>query len=150
MPSKSLDDLTPEFRPLAEAWIAECRARGVEVCIVTTLRTLEEEQEKVRLKFSSTLKSKHLPQPPSGKSDAMDLAPYVKGTHNINWDAGPGWRKDEDPGKPGTPLDRKHVFEPWATVAEAAESVGLLSGARWHKPFDPGHGQLIRSPHSGQ
>jgi hypothetical protein len=144
MPSKSLDDLTPEFKPLAEKLIDLCREAGIEVCVVTTLRSLDEEKQKVALKFSSTLKSKHLPQEPSGKSDAIDLAPYVKGTKNIDWNAGPGWKKTDDPGKPGTPLDRKHVSEPWATVAELGESLGLRCGARWRVPFDPGHFERVK------
>ena len=43
MPSRSLDDLDPRFRPVAEAIIADCATEGLPVKIVMTLRTAAEQ-----------------------------------------------------------------------------------------------------------
>ena len=143
--STSLDDLTPEMKPRAMALIARCVEHGIHGSIERTLTSPAVEAQKVAQGLSSTMNSKHLPQPPSGKSDAMDFAPFRHGTLAVDWSAGPGWKPGEDPGKPRTRVDRAHVSEPWATYGELAEALGLEWGGRWHQPFDPGHVNFIRT-----
>lgn len=75
MAEKSLDDLASYFRPLAEALINQCRASGVEVTIIDTLRTTAEQTVKIAQGVSWTNNSKHLPQPPEMLSEAIDICP---------------------------------------------------------------------------
>ncbi len=132
MPSTSLDDLDPRFRPLAEQWITGCWAAGVPVRIIDTLRTHPEQERDIASGVSWTEHSKHLPQPPDEKSLAMDLCPeeYLA---MKNWNP---------------------TGAHWWTVASIAVSLGLRSGMDWHgqglppvgqvRPsWDPGHAEFV-------
>ena len=44
MASRSLDDLDPRFRPMAEAFLANLKSAGVDVVVICTLRTMNEQQ----------------------------------------------------------------------------------------------------------
>ncbi len=130
--STSIEDLDSRFRPLAEQLIARCRAAGCVVRIITTGRTMTEQEQALAHGVSWTLKSKHLPQPPEGKSLAIDLCPeeYLA---MKNWN-------------PGGAL--------WWTIAGNAIALGLRSGMDWHgvglppvghmRPsWDPGHSEYV-------
>lgn len=41
--SRSLDDLKPEVKALAERWLAECKDQGLDVLVTSTLRTFAEQ-----------------------------------------------------------------------------------------------------------
>jgi hypothetical protein len=105
------------------------------VLIVDTLRTSEEHAENLKNGTSKATFSKHLPRylrgkpsivlSDSGKSDAMDIAPYevyaLHGPDKLKWD----------------------VSDPvWKVIGEIVESVGLTWGGRWKSPHDPGHMEL--------
>lgn len=139
MPDRSLDSLSSEFLPLAMAWIARCTERGIAVCIVQTSRTQEEHQVNLLNGTSSTAFSLHLPRKmrwrpeilpladaDREKADAMDLAPFeqfqLHGQDKLQW-------LTSDPA--------------WGILAEEAEKLGLRSGCRWKKPFDPGHAEYV-------
>lgn len=87
--SRLLDDLDPRFVPIACALIARIIEAKIPLLIVTTLRTLEEQQDAVARGVSWTMNSKHLPQPPHGKSWAIDLVPYaifdLHGPDKLEW-----------------------------------------------------------------
>ena len=134
---RSLDSLSFEFKPVAFAWIARCVERGVPVMIVQTSRTPAEHATNLANETSGTTLSLHLPRKlresqfgvlidDLDKADAMDLAPWetyqAHGPDKINWDA--------------------HSRE-FGIIAEECERLGLRSGVRWRKPFDPGHGELL-------
>lgn len=130
--SRSLDDLDSRFRPLAEQVIESCKTAMIDVTIITTLRTVEEQVQAVKHGVSWTMNSKHLPQPPEGKSLAIDLVP----THLIN-------TKNWSPTHPD-----------WWVIAKAGVALGLRSGMDWHNvglppvgvsrpSFDPGHLEYV-------
>src|ERR1043165_9615902 len=96
MSSRALDDLTPEMKPKAMELIARCAEAGIPVMIINTLRTLAEQQQNVAKGVSWTMNSKHLPQAPTFKSDAIDICPYdvynLSGPAKLQWDGGnPVW-----------------------------------------------------------
>lgn len=41
--SRSLDDLAPAFRPYADAFLAACKAAGLDILVVCTLRSMAEQ-----------------------------------------------------------------------------------------------------------
>jgi len=138
--SRRLDDLSPEFKPLAIEVLARLTERGVPVMIVDTLRTVEEHRANLAKGTSSIALSFHLPRhmrapilyppghPARDTSDAMDVCPFLHydlhGPDKLQWDA-------SDPA--------------WLVVGEVAEALGLEWGGRWRKPVDPGHVQLPRA-----
>jgi hypothetical protein len=103
---------------------------------VQTSRTPAEHQINLAAGTSGTSLSLHLPRRlrwPSSfslldpdKCDALDLAPYAQfqlsGPDKLQWNP-------RDPA--------------WGVIGEECERVGLRWGGRWHRPFDPGHGELI-------
>ena len=128
----SLNLLDSRFRPLAEDLIAQYEASTRErLRIITTGRTPEEQAQALKNKTSWTKNSKHLPQPPEGKSLAIDLCPPQYLTIK-EWN-------------PTGAL--------WWTLAEIAVSLGLRSGMDWNdkglprlgvvRPhWDPGHSEM--------
>jgi len=143
MPDRSLDSLSSAFLPLALTWIARCVERGVSVMIIQTSRTPVEHQANLVNGTSGTTLSLHLLRRlllsqfatelamDSGlsdpdKADAMDLAPWdiyqAHGPDKINWNS------------------KSREF---GIIATECEKLGLRSGVRWTKPFDPGHGELV-------
>jgi len=124
--SRSLNDLDSRFRPLAFELIARCTEARICVIIVDTLRTVEEQKDNIRRGVSWTQNSKHLPQPPEGKSLAIDIAPYhtylLNGPDKLEWD-----RND--------PV--------WKRIGEIGERLGLKWGVvRGGIQIDPGHFEM--------
>lgn len=126
---KDLDELASYMLPLAQDLISQANAAGLDVVIEDTGRTDTEQAQKIALGVSWTTRSKHLPQPPEMKSEAIDLVPraclYLK-----YW----GWN--------GT-IENSH--EDWGKLIAIGESLGLLCGVRFPHP-DPGHFQYIHNP----
>jgi len=128
--SRALDDLTREMRPLAMELIARATDQGIAVLIVDTLRTAAEQAANLAKGVSWTLDSKHLPQKPSGLSDAIDLVLYetyqLHGPDKLQWDT-------KDPA--------------WLKLGLIGEKLGLRWGGRWKTP-DSGHFELVRGEFS--
>lgn len=82
--STALDDLSPRMRPLADRFLAKLMEARIPVMIVTTLRTPEEQAEKVAKGLSWVTVSKHQ------SGDAIDVAPYaiydLHGPDKAQWD----------------------------------------------------------------
>jgi D-alanyl-D-alanine carboxypeptidase len=121
----SLDHLAPEFRPLALELIAQCIQQRIQIVIINTLRTPAEQAAELASGNSWTSNSKHLPQPPSGLSQAIDIAPLSQytehGASKIDWD-------DDD-------LN-------WDLIG----AIGIKLGLRWGKSFpkpDLGHFEYV-------
>ena len=124
--SRNLDDLDSRLKPIVFEFLARLIEQGIPVLIVDTLRTPQEQLDAVKNGFSSTLNGKHLPQPPEGKSKAIDIALYFEfqlhGPDKLQWDS-------TDP--------------VWLKTGIIGESLGLKWGGRWKRPHDPGHFELV-------
>jgi hypothetical protein len=92
------------------------------VQIIDVLRTVEEQKVNLAKGVSATMNSRHLPQPPSGLSHAIDLCPYsiyaLHGPDKLQWDS-------SDP--------------VWGIMGPIGEALGLRWGGRWKHPYDVGH-----------
>lgn len=124
-----LSKLDSRFRPIAQKLIDQLQIeKGIPLCIVSTIRTQEQQDENIRRGISWTRNSKHLPQPDEGLSWAVDLVPLSL-MQEKNW-------------APADPL--------WWEIASAAVNLGLRSGMDWDNKglppvgqtrpkWDPGH-----------
>jgi hypothetical protein len=124
--SRSLDDLSPRFRPLAMQLLARCTEARIPIVIVDTLRTPEEHKQNLFKGVSWTNHSKHL------DGDAIDICPFstydAHGGNKLLWDA-------------GDPI--------WQRLGAIGEALGLRWGGRWSKP-DLGHFEYVDAPRGGQ
>jgi len=106
--NRSLNSLSPRFRPLACELIARCVEAGIPVLIVNTLRTPAEQEQNIAKGVSWTKHSKHL------TGDAIDLAPYevyqLHGPDKVNWNG-------SDP--------------VWPRMGAIGEAIGLRWGGRF-------------------
>lgn len=103
--SFALDDLDPQFYPLACQLIARSCESGIPLKIIFTGRTQQEQidlyaQGRTRpgAIVTWTLNSKHVMKPPDYRSRAIDLCPYdeyrLHGPDKLRWDAAdPVWQK---------------------------------------------------------
>ena len=88
--SRKLEDLSAGFLPIAERFLARLMEARLPVVIVTTLRSLPEQEKAVRDGVSWTMNSRHL------TGDAIDVCPYeeyaLNGRNKLMWDAkNPAW-----------------------------------------------------------
>jgi hypothetical protein len=123
---KSLDELASYFRPIAEGILSDATDAGLDPVIEDTGRTEPEQAVKIATNVSWTTTSKHLPQPPEGKSEAIDIVPRVCISLKY-W----GWT-----GEVGT----SHPY--WGKLIEIGRKRGARCGVDFPHP-DPGHFQWI-------
>lgn len=116
---KSLDSLASYFRPQVDEFLGAAEAAGVLLTVIDTDRTESEQQQKINQGVSWTQNSKHLPQPPEGKSEAIDVCPTEYLTMK-NWN-------------PRGPL--------WNEIGLLGEKCGMFWGGKWSSHPDPGHFQ---------
>jgi hypothetical protein len=119
---KDLNELASYFLPIAQQLIDQGNAAGLDLVIITTGRTATEQLTKIATGVSWVTRSKHEPQPPEGKSEAIDLCPRVLLTEK-NW-------------APDSPL--------WQQLGTIGENLGLRWGGRWVQK-DMGHFELVHS-----
>lgn len=112
-----LDELASYFRPRAEAWLAACSAIGIPLRVIDTGRTMSEQTKKLRDSVSWTQWSKHEPQPPENKSEALDAAPEMI-LKETEWN--PEVKKSWDPKDPL-----------WQQIGVEARKLGLRWGGDW-------------------
>jgi len=129
---KSLDELSSYMRPVAEELLSRATEAGLDPVIEDTGRTPTEQEQKINLGVSWTTKSKHLPQPPEMKSEAIDIVPRACISEKY-W----GWTGEVETSHPH-----------WGRLIEIAESLGLKCGVYFPHP-DPGHFQYVRPSGSG-
>lgn len=116
---RSLDELTSYMRPKAELLLTGCAAIGVPCRVVDTGRTHLEQDQKILDGVSWTQRSKHEPQPPEGKSEAVDIVPEsILSEHKPDWNP-------------------KHPD--WQKIGAIGENLGLRWGGRWGHHPDPSH-----------
>lgn len=121
----SLDELTSYFRPLANQLISLCYSSGVPVRVVDTGRTPTEQEQKLAQGVSWTTRSKHEPQPPEMKSEAIDLVPLsILSEHKSDW----------DPSHPD-----------WSRIGVMGKGLGLRWGGDWVHHSDPSHFEYVHS-----
>lgn len=116
--SRSLDDLSPEFKPLAIELLARLCEAGIPVMVIDTLRTPNEQAMNIANGVSWTKNSKHL------TGDAIDICPYeeysLSGPDKLQWESdNPVWKK----------------------IGAIGERLGLVWGGKW-KQKDMGHFEL--------
>lgn len=119
--SRALNDLSPQFRPVAVELLARLTEANIPVMIIDTLRTPAEHAANLANGTSWTTHSKHL------DGDAIDICPYavydIYGPEKLNWD-------------PAHPV--------WTKIGTIGEAIGLRWGGRW-KQRDLGHFELVRT-----
>lgn len=95
MSSRSLNDLRPEIRPMAEAFLDACAAAGIDVLVTCTLRS-NAEQAQLYAK-GRTAPGPKVTNAPAGQSAhnyglALDVVPMVNG--KPDWQgADPIWQQ---------------------------------------------------------
>jgi hypothetical protein len=122
----TLNDAASYCVPLFLQLVENCAKAGVPVRIVDISRTPSQQQVKIATGVSWTQNSKHLPQPPEGKSEAIDIVPLViLGEHKPDWD-------------PGSLA--------WQKIGKIGQDLGLEWGGAWLEHKDPSHFQYIHKP----
>lgn len=118
----SLDALASYFRPTVDDFLGQAEAAiGEPLLVVDTDRTPTEQQVKLAQGVSWTISSKHLPQPPESKSEAIDVCP-------LSYTKMKGWNPSG---------------EKWAILGALGEKLGMFWGGRWEHHPDPGHFQYV-------
>lgn len=130
----SFNDAASYFRPLAEALLQKCAEQGVPCRIVDIIRTPEQQAQKIKDGVSWTSNSKHEPQPPEMKSEAIDIVPLsVRSEHKPNWSP-------------------KHPD--WQKIGAIGKALGLRWGGDWkhlnNGTGDPSHFEYIHKPQQTQ
>jgi hypothetical protein len=125
---KDLNELASYMLPLAQELLDQASAAGLDPVVEDTGRTQIEQENNISNGVSWTTRSKHLPQPPEMKSEAIDVVPRACMSLKY-W----GWN--------GT-IENSHPY--WGRLIAIGESVGLESGVHFPHP-DPGHFQYIHS-----
>jgi hypothetical protein len=125
--SNSLDDAASYARPLFEQLLQNCAKAGIPCRIVDIIRTPSQQEQKLKDKVSWTEHSKHLPQPPEQKSEAIDIVPLaILSEHKPDWD-------------PTNVL--------WQKIGAIGQATGLLWGGTWkhlnNGLGDPSHFEYI-------
>lgn len=121
---KSLDELASYMKPLAEELLAQAAAVGIQCAVIDTGRTPAEQEVKLAQGVSWVSRSKHEPQPPEGKSEAIDVCPVEYLSMKL-------WH-------PTGPL--------WTQLGDIGESLGLRWGGRWVSHPDLGHFEYVHPP----
>lgn len=108
-----LSALHPYFRDKVIQLIANCKAKGIELAVVETYRTVAKQNEYKQL-------GKIYTRSTGGRSKhqyglAVDVVPVI--------DSVPSW----------------HNESVWRKVGAVGEKLGLRWGGRWRHPYDPGH-----------
>lgn len=116
--------------------------------VIDTLRTAAEQEENLRRGVSATLRSKHLPQPPSMLSKAIDVAPWevwqANGADKLQWDtADPRWRLAAAIGKRLGLRCGIDWYYPNHALYFAGPQRGEWRDPRTVSPYDPGHFELV-------
>jgi D-alanyl-D-alanine carboxypeptidase len=119
----SLNELASYMMPLAQQLLVKSKAAGIALAVIDTGRTPVEQQTKLAQGVSWVPVSKHEPQLPEGKSEAIDVCP-IELLDTKLW-------------SPGSPL--------WQQVGEIGEGLGLRWGGRWEHHPDMGHFEFVHS-----
>jgi len=134
-----MNDLTQAasyFAPLVTQLLDACAKAGVPCRIVDIARTPSQQQVKLQTGVSWTNNSRHLPQPPEGKSEAVDIVPLlILSEHKADWDPkNLAWQKIGQIGK--------SLTVPFTKPDKTIQQVPALEwGGDWKEHPDPSHFQ---------
>src|ERR1700733_3012487 len=116
-----MSELASYFQPLAQALVDKCNA-DFPRSIIDTGRTPEQQKLDLLHGVSWTENSKHLPQPPEMKSEAIDICPTAYLPMKLWNPTGPLWNR----------------------IGVIVESMGMRWGGRFPGiRRDPGHAEYI-------
>src|SRR5712664_344120 len=120
---RDLSELASYMHPLAVELIRQCSMAGIPIRIVDTGRTPAEQEQKLAQGESWVPRSRHEPQPPENKSEAIDIVPEsILSEHKPDW----------DPQHPD-----------WQRIGVIGESLGLRWGGNWVHHKDPSHFEYV-------
>ena len=119
-----VSELASYVQPLYLQFKANCLAAGLDTETIDIARTPAQQQQNIINGVSWTQNSKHLPQPPEGKSEAFDEA-----------------IKEYIPMKMWNPHGPK-----WAQMGSIGKKLGLLWGGDWPHHPDPSHFEYVHPP----
>ena len=103
--------------------LSACAKAGVPCRVIDTGRTPAEQLVKLQQGVSWTPRSKHEPQPPEGKSEAIDICPLaILQEHKADWDP---------------------TLSLWSQIGKIGEGLGLKWGGSWITNPDPSHFEYI-------
>jgi peptidoglycan L-alanyl-D-glutamate endopeptidase CwlK len=130
MASRAITDLDPALQPLAQQFLDQCAAAGLEAILSQTWRSPAEQDADYA----------------EGRSEPGHIITDAKGgqsPHNCTLPGGTPAARAFDfalyaPG--GQSLDWNPTDDQWQTAIAIGESLGLVSGSTFH-------GQLIDNPH---
>lgn len=91
MSSRSLDDLRPTFRLLANAWLQACQAASLDILVYCTLRSMQEQDELYahgRTAPGAIVTNARAGQSAHNFGLALDFVPLLNG--KPQWSAGNG------------------------------------------------------------
>jgi hypothetical protein len=134
-----MNDLTQAatyFQPIVFQLLEACAKVGVPCRIVDIARTPSQQLVKIQTGVSWTNNSRHLPQPPEGKSEAVDIVPLaVLSEHKPDWDPkNPAWQIIGSVGK--------QIMIPFTPPGGATQMIQALEwGGDWKEHPDPSHFQ---------
>lgn len=128
---RDLNELASYVQPLANQLLDEAAVQGLNPIVEDTGRTPAEQQIKLSTGVSWTSHSKHLPQPPEQKSEAIDVVPKVCMSLKY-W----GWN--------GT-IENSHPA--WGKLIAIGEKIGFRCGVHFPHP-DPGHFEYVHPTQS--
>lgn len=132
MPSRAITDLDPTLQPLAQQFLDQCAAAGLEAIITCTYRS-NAEQEEDYAKGRTTDGPIITDEPPGhsahNRTDAngnpaaagFDFALYAPGEKSLDWNA-----SDDQ----------------WRTAISIGQQLGLVSGSCWPGLRDYPHLEL--------
>jgi peptidoglycan L-alanyl-D-glutamate endopeptidase CwlK len=134
--TNTLNDAASYFRPLCEELLQRCAKIGVPCRIVDIIRDEAQQKQKLADGLSWTPHSKHLPQPPEEKSEAIDIVPLsVLSEHKPDWDpTHPDWQRIGEVGK-GLGLRWGGDFPPF-----------IDANGEEHSRHDPSHFEYVHKP----
>jgi hypothetical protein len=123
----SFNDAASYARPLFEQLLDRCTKIGIPCRIVDIIRTPTQQEVKLKAGLSWTEHSKHLPQPPENKSEAIDIVPLaILSEHKPDWDP-------------------KSLL--WQRIGQEGKALGLRWGGDWHDinngTGDPSHFEYV-------
>lgn len=110
----SLERLSHLMPPLRECFMEAIKVSLVDMTVVQTIRSIEEQRRNIANGASRTMKSKHLPQA-DGFAHAGDVAAFVGG--KISWDS-------------------KYYADIAFAMDQAATKLGIADHVRWGAAWD--------------
>ena len=131
MNDRSLEDLDPTLRPLAQQFLDACHAAGIDAFITQTYRSCAEQDSDYAC----------------GRTAPGNVITNAKGgqsAHNCTLPDGTPASKAFDfaiQGENGT-LDWDATDPEWVTAISIGENLGLVSGSTWHSIKDDPHMEL--------